>query len=144
MMNGQQQGYVPPGGGNGTPAQPQQGHVAGGGAPVQQGPQPVNDIGFNQQVQNILFSRIDKLSEEEYAAFEDSFDSIITPETMPVLEKVFPELAMLLMQASAFTGQEPMIGGGQPAAGGAQQYAASGEVEENPLTSNGASRGLMG
>ena len=113
---------------------PMQGNVA---QPAQQ-PQPqqesglraVQNVGFNQDIQNVLLSRIQNLGEEEGRIL----DAFITPETVPVLVKIFPELEPLFNMLGKNDGGAPIQ---QP------QMA----EQENPILSDvpsGASRGLTG
>lgn len=105
------------------------------------GPQMVEDIGFDQDVQNILWSRIQNLLTPEDMQI---LDQVITPQTYPVLVKLFPELQLLLAQASSAQGmqQGPIQGAPQPPAGPMQGPAQP--QQRNPLSAGGASRGLTG
>ncbi len=137
-----------------------------GGAPEpqQSGLRQVADIGFNQDVQNILFSRIQTLNPQEIKVL----DAVLTPQTIPVLAKLFPELkpvfdSMGQPQGGGPIGQQPpaQAAQGAPDQAGAQgpqgpadaeddpnQGGDSGSDEEeetdNPLAKNQASSGLLG
>lgn len=100
-----------------------------------------------EELQMLLFSRVKQLSQPEMQIL----DSIITPQTVPVLFKLFPELGILFDQGSQLRqqggAQPPAAGGGMPQmpqqgqGGQPQQYE---QEEENPLVSGGnVSRGLM-
>ena len=66
----------------------------------------------NQMVGQILWQRVDTLTEQEV----DVFDRIVTPETYPILVKLFPEMEALFQQASMFDqmGGPPPSPHGQP------------------------------
>ncbi len=98
------------------------------------GPQPVENIGFNQDIQNVLYSRVQTLSEQEVAAL----DAIVTPQTYPALIKIFPEMQMIFDEATAMddSGQGP-IQGGHPQQGAAPPSG-------NPILNDSVSRGLVG
>lgn len=142
-------------------APPQAGAPPQPGAGAQpQGPHPVDNIGFNQDVQNILLTRIQTLTPQEAKIM----DSVINAQTIPVLLKVFPELKPLFDQMAKGAqggpiGQpgQPQAGQGAPAPGGASdpeddpsQGGDNGADEEeedesdNPLTKSPASQGLIG
>ena len=102
----------------------------GDGDGQNQGPQPVEDIGFDQDVQNILWSRVQTLNQQEVQIL----DQIVTPQSYPVLVKMFPELKPLLDQATTVKGaQQGPIQGQQ-----AQQPAQAAPINPN------VSRGLIG
>lgn len=75
-----------------------------------------------QEIAAVLWLRIDHLQPSEIAAL----DRVITPDTAPVLMKIFPELAPLIEQGSALqqpggpamgqmpAGQPPAMATGQP------------------------------
>lgn len=150
----------------GAAPQPPAGAVAppGAGAPPDGGPQQsglrqVSDIGFNQDVQNILLSRIQTLTPQE----EKVLDAVLTPQTIPVFVKIFPELKPLFDMLTS-GGQQGPIGQpgqqGQPAQGGAPAQGAPPDAEDagpggdngsdeeeesdNPLVKSPASAGLIG
>ena len=54
----------------------------------------------NEQVAQVLLTRIDFLTPQEVAAL----DQAITPQNAPVFLKVFPELAQLIQASSAVSG----------------------------------------
>ncbi len=149
----------PPGTGQAAP--PQVAPDAGAGAPPQQSGLRQVDIGFNQDVQNVVLSRIQTLNPQE----EKILDAVITPQTLPIFLKLLPELKPLLDMMSQGGGdQGPIAPGGQPAPvaqnGGAPaaeeapdaedvgQGGDNGDDEEeetdNPLVRNQASSGLIG
>lgn len=134
------------------------------------GPSQVADIGFNQDVQNIVLSRIQTMTPQE----EQILDAVINPQTAAVFIKILPELKPLfdMMSAGGSQGGGPI---GQPGAAAPPQapqapqaapaFAAADEEErpgvegagsddgtddeeeeeENPLLRNGpVSRGLVG
>lgn len=128
-----------------------------GGAPKLPGPQPVANIGYNKNVQSLLFTRIQALNPQEMQAL----DQVITPQSLPVLGKIFPELIPLLNQSTAGKptvrdggppGQPPLPpGGGGAAPGGPPggmppgQPSASGNPLTNPQSGNpDVSKGLTG
>lgn len=126
----QQQGQQQP--------QMEQGQVESGYSPEEgtEGEMPEID---GEELQMLLFSRVKQLSQPEMQIL----DSIITPQTVPVLFKLFPELGVLFDQGSQLRQQ----GGGMPQVpqqgqgGQPQQFE---QEEENPLVSGGnVSRGLM-
>lgn len=157
MMN---QGQAP------AAAQPPQGAPAGmppgGPAPPQQsGLRPVANIGFNQDVQNILLSRIQTLNPQE----EKILDSALTPQTIPIFLKLFPELKPLFDMMTSGNqsgpiGQQPGQPGagapspaapggapapaGAPGQGGAPDDSDDEDETDNPLVNNQASSGLVG
>lgn len=115
----------------------------GSASPRLSGPQPVANTGYNKDIQNILWSRIQALGPQAVTAL----DKICTPETLPILGKIFPELIPLLNQSTAAqqmgqnqpsaqpTGQGPMPRPGAPA------------QSQNPLSNPptpGVSQGLTG
>lgn len=85
-----------------------------------------------EQLQMLLFSRFKELTPVEMQIL----DSIITPQTVPVLFKLFPELGVLFDMGSQLQGMAPQ-GQPQPMMGQPQQTAA---MPSNP----NVSRGLMG
>lgn len=103
--------------------------------PVEQGgagPQPVKDIGFNQDVQNVLWSRVQAMSEQEL----DVIDAVITPQTLPVLVKLFPEMQLLFEQGSQVSSaSQPM-----PSQGSGVQM----QQQPNPLSNPQSKNRLMG
>lgn len=99
------------------------------GSQQQSGPQPVENIGFNQDVQNILWSRVQTLTPEEIKVM----DTIVTPTTYPVLAKLFPELVPLLQKGTAL----------QQATASTQQTQPE-QQQQNPLVNPDVSRGLTG
>ncbi len=149
------------------PAPPQQGQP---NTTPQGGPQQVANIGFNQDVQNILLSRIQKMPPQA----QKILDSVLTPQTIPVFLMLLPELKPLfdhMMQAAqqgpiGQPGQPPASqgappspsgapAGGPPAPGGAPSAAQPGgqpgqepegdeEESDNPLVKAPASNGLIG
>ncbi len=90
-----------------------------------------------EDVQMLLFSRVQNLTEPEMV----TLDQMITPETIVVLLKLFPELAILFERASAFQGEQYQ---GQPQQQAQQEYEQDDEEGGNPLVNNNLSRGLMG
>lgn len=102
-----------------------------GAAP--QGGAPGPDLGFNQQVYQIVMSRIQTMTPEE----EQVLDSVISPQTLPVFLKILPELKPLLdLMSQGGEGQQGPIS----ADGG-------GAEERNPLSADvppGVSKGLVG
>lgn len=78
----------------------------------------------NEQVKQILWQRIDFITPEEL----EMLDSMVTVQNLPLWMKLFPELAELLAEASAFDqvmgmSQEDIMGqgGAMPAAAPMQQ-----------------------
>lgn len=143
----------------GAPAPPQPGP---GAAPQQSGLRPAVNVGFNQDVQNILLTRIQQLTPPDAKVL----DGILNPQTIPVLTKIFPELKPLFDMLTS-GGQPGPIGGQQPPAqagptGAASQAAPSAaqpggqpgqgpssdeedeDETDNPLVNNQASSGLVG
>lgn len=98
------------------------------------GPQPVKEIGFNRDVQNILWSRVQSMSEQEL----DVLDAVITPQTFPILVKLFPEMQLLFEQGSQVSASQPMMaqGTGMPTQPQQQQ--------PNPLSNPQSKNRLMG
>lgn len=82
-----------------------------------------------EDVQALLFSRIETLSPQEMQVL----DSIITPETVPVLFKIFPELGILFDKGSQL----------QQGAGRQQMQRPQQQMSSIPVDPN-LSRGLMG
>lgn len=128
-----------------SPAPAQQAPMPPQGQAQQAGPQRVADIGFNQDIQNVLLSRIDSLPPQEV----EMMDAFVTPQNIGVLTKVFPEIAVLFQEASS------LKQGGQPsptpapAVGGQVQQQASAPMPQsqpspNPLVRDGVSSGLVG
>lgn len=144
------------------------------GGPETSGLQKVANTEFNQQMQNILFSRIEEEGQKN-PNFGNAIDSGITREAAMELALILPELhpifrAMGLFEGMgdapigpAAPGQPAPPAGGQPAApafpGAAPADAGAGdgdpedaadggddeEEEDNPLLRNGpASQGLVG
>ncbi len=144
-------------------APPQPAAPDAGQEPQQSGLRQV-DIGFNQDVQNVVLSRIQTLNPQE----EKILDAVITPQTLPIFLKLLPELKPLLdMMSQGGGAQGPIAPGGQPGQpapvaqnGGAPaaeeapdaedvgQGGDNGDDEEeetdNPLAQNMVSRGLVG
>lgn len=91
--------------------------------------------GIDQAVQRTLLTRFSQLSDEEAGMFAELIDE----ETLPVLEKLFPELNMLFQKAMSIKGQS----GGQeyikPRAPQAQPMQG-----QAPVMQDGVSRGLVG
>lgn len=56
----------------------------------------------SDEIMQVLWMRVDGLTPQEIAML----DRAITPETAPVLVKIFPELEAMIRQASVFTGQQ--------------------------------------
>lgn len=102
-----------------SPGGPMPPAAAGGGA------QPMVS---GEEVQGLLFSRINQMTPEEM----QMLDSIITPKTLPMLFKLLPELAILFEQGSNLKGASS-----GPVPGGAQ-------VPQQQDVNQQASRGLMG
>lgn len=135
-------------------------------------PQPVANIGFNQDVQNILLTRIQKMPPQ----YQKILDSVLTPQTIPAFTMLLPELKPLfdaimqsqqqgpIGQQQAPAGGQPPVpaggagalgGGGQPpvqaggpsaAQPGGQPGQGSGDDDDtdNPLVQSPASNGLIG
>jgi hypothetical protein len=120
--------------------------------PQQSGLRPAADIGFNQEVQNIVLSRIQTMTPEE----EKILDAVISPQTVGVFIKILPELKPLfdMMGGGGAAGQgqtppqQPAAAPAYPGDGTPADEEAGDEdddEEDNPLTRNGyASRGLVG
>jgi hypothetical protein len=95
------------------PPQPQQAAAAAPPQPGQppqdqrqSGLQPASDIGFNQEIQNIVLTRIQQtLTPEE----GQMLDAVITPQTVGVFLKILPELQPLFEMMGSAGG-----GGGAP------------------------------
>jgi hypothetical protein len=91
-----------------------------------------------EELQGLLMSRVQQLSKEELQIL----DSIVTPETIMVLYKVFPELGVLFDHATAvYQGSE---GGGEEQAAPMEQPDEAAAADAHPLINQGVSRGLMG
>lgn len=124
--------------GNQPPQQPQAAaQPADQGDIPQSGLRQVSDVGFNQDVQNILLSRIQTLTPDEGKAL----DTAITPQTLPVFLKILPELKPLF-DMMAGNGNQNYVSTPQPGAAGAGAGAGDDEEEEdeqqqNPLVSQG-------
>lgn len=89
-----------------------------------------------EQLQMLLFDRVRQLSPQEMQVL----DSIITPQTVPVLFKLFPELGILFDMGSQLQGMNG--GGGQEQEQGQPQM---GQAQQpNPLSNPNVSRGLSG
>lgn len=108
----QPQQQMQPGAGNGAdPVDPE--GQDGGGAPAggQNREQLVAQLFQpDQQIAAVLWMRVDHLQPQEVAAL----DQVITPQSAPVLMKVFPELIPLIEKSTALGGA-----GGQPNPAGA-------------------------
>lgn len=136
---------MPPAGGGAAPGAPP------GGMPKVQGPRPVSNTGFNSNVQALLFTRIQALNPQEI----QTLDQIMTPQTLPILGKIFPELIPLFNESTAGkpTVRSPVSPGGAPAGAPGGQPPPQGASpappgSDNPLSnpppSGGPSKGLMG
>jgi len=89
-----------------------------------------------EELQMLLFSRVQELSQPEMMIL----DQMITPQTVPVLFKLFPELGILFEQGTQLQGMSP-----QGQANVQQMPAGSAYESENPLVNDGnLSQGLMG
>lgn len=92
-----------------------------------------------EELQMLMFERVQQLSPEEMQVFS----SIITPQTVAVLLKMFPELGILFDEV--LSGQ---MGQGQPQPQqGAQMMPgqpAPGAGEQHPFINPNVSKGLMG
>jgi len=97
------------------------------GSPEPSGLRPVSEIGFNQDVQNIVLSRIQTMTPEEEAVL----DAVITPQTIGVFVKILPELKPLF----------DMMGAGGPPQ---NITAPAGPPQAVPGGPSGPSSGLMG
>lgn len=119
------------------PMPQQQPQMSGGGMPQQAGGMAPQMPQLNgEDVQMLLFSRIAEMNQQEL----QTLDSVITPETLPVLFKLLPELGILFEQASAIQGRG-MAGEGMMEENG-EGY--EDEESDNPLINDNLSRGLMG
>lgn len=105
----------------------------------QSGLRQVSDIGFNQDVQNILLSRIQTLTPEEGKAL----DTAISPQTLPVFLKILPELKPLF-DMMANNGSQNYVSTPQPGAAGAGAGAGDDEEEEDEQQNPLVSQGLVG
>ncbi len=91
-----------------------------------------------EQLQMLLFDRVRQLSPQEMQVL----DSIITPQTVPVLFKLFPELGILFDMGSQLQGMNGGSGQGQEQEQGQPQM---GQAQQpNPLSNPNVSRGLSG
>ena len=115
----QQQGGMPQ-----APQAPQQ------GGPMQS---PQQALGFIQGVQDILYARVQALTEDEI----NTLDTIITPETYPILVKIFPELEQLFEQGSNYDAEN------SPADAYGSDEQGEDSQGKHPLFNN-VSAGLMG
>lgn len=111
-----------------------------------QGAQPMPEIN-GEELQMLLFSRVQQLSPPEMQILDD----IITPQTVPVLFKLFPELGVLFERGThiqAFLAQQgaggPEGAQGMPQQPMPQQPAPAQAANANPLVDDRASAGLMG
>lgn len=106
-----------------------------------QAPMPAQGMGAampqldGEEVQMLLFSRIQELDPTEMQTLADSFN--INPETIAVLFKVLPELGILFDSIMQGSGEGGMPDEQQ------EQYPAD-EESQNPLVNDNLSRGLMG
>ncbi len=93
-----------------------------------------------EQLQALLFDRVKQLTPEEMQIL----DSIVTPESVPVLFKLFPELGILFDMGSQLQGSpgQEQAGGGQPAPPAPEPQRQ--EESQNPLSNPDVSRGLRG
>ncbi len=89
-----------------------------------------------EELQMLLFTRLQELSPEEARAFAD----LITPETVIPLFKLLPELGILFDEILSQRAQ----GMGQDGAGMPQPQEQPMDESENPLVNDNISRGLMG
>lgn len=116
--------------GGGMPQQPMMPQA--GGAP----PAPMID---GEDLQMLLFSRVAEMNPQE----QQTLDALITPETLPVLFKLLPELGILFEQASAIKGMQGE--GMEPEEEYEDEEGMDYEEEsDNPLINENLSRGLMG
>lgn len=83
---------------------PQQQMSQGGAMPMQPPPQQQQNIPQirAEDLQKVLLQRVAQLSPEE----TDVLDAMITPETVMVLVKLFPELGVVFIEASALRGAD--------------------------------------
>ena len=118
-----------------------------GGQPgqMQQGPegQPMPEID-GEELQMLMMERVGTLSPPEMQVL----DSIITPQTVPVLFKLFPELGILFEQGSQIQAYMQQQGGQQPQGQPQmqqQQMQQQGQPQQqaNPLINDEVSAGLM-
>lgn len=105
-----------------------------------QGPQRVKDTQFHQEIQNVLFSRI----EEEYEKnpnFGQAIEGGLSQEAAMEIGLIIPEILPLLRAVGlAPNAQQNNTGIRQP-----QRSQAVQQPEPNPLTNNdGLSKGLVG
>lgn len=130
------------------PGQPPAGMPQAG----QRGPQRVTNTEFNQDIQNILLSRIEEEAEKN-PNFGVAIDEGISDAAALELALLLPELHPIFRAIGLFDGMEGgMESGPIQAPGGAMtqgskmpQSFARPQMEENPMTSDsGVSRGLMG
>lgn len=140
-----QAGAAPPAGGpppQAAPAPQMMPPGAGAGAPA--GMPPQQPMVSGEEVQGLLFSRIQQFDERDMQLLDD----IITMENMPMLLKLLPELAILFEKGTNIQSAQ----GQAPGGGSESTYSnESGEPSQNPLVnapdSNSGSkpsRGLMG
>jgi hypothetical protein len=128
-----------------APSQPQQPPQPAAGAAQGQGPQRVANIGFNQGVQNILLSRIEKMPPQT----QKILDSCLTPQTIPAFLMLLPELkplfdAIMRSQQPGPIGQQPPQGGQPPAGGAPPSAGAPGGGGQPPVQAGGPSAAQAG
>lgn len=138
-------------------------------APEQSGLQKVQNLEFNQQMQNILLSRIEAIGSQNPNAF-DALEAALTRDAALQLLQILPELKPIFdamgigdgtpgqqpIAAAPGAGMMPQAANSPVSAGGDDEETEANygvdddeeeddEEEENPLLQNGAaSRGLVG
>lgn len=90
-----------------------------------------------EELQMLMFNRVAELTPQE----QQVFASVVTPQTVPVLFKMFPELGILFDQIlSGQGGAQSQPGAGQMMPG----QPAPGSGEDHPFLRDNVSKGLMG
>lgn len=97
-----------------------------------------------EDLQKLLLERVTQLSQPELQIL----DQMITPQTIPVLFKIIPELGVLFEMGSQIAGAQGGAAQQPPTDGQPQPQAPAGPQqrpqEPNPLMDENVSRGLVG